>query len=120
MDIPNEVWSQYPLILIGALLVGWVFRYWTQNEREWREFTTKQVTDQESSNLRVLQLIQANNEQLIEKIERNHAEQLRMQREGLREAQDAELERILSTLSVGYYDKRPTPTRRKRRTDDQT
>lgn len=115
VDIPQEVWGQYPLILIGALLAGWVFRYWVQNEREWREFTTRQVAEKENSNLRTLQLIQTNNEQWLKilgdnhkeqiaVIEKNHKEQLELHDERQRETFDAALERILESR----YDNQPT------------
>jgi hypothetical protein len=99
VDIPSEVWGQYPLILIGAALAGWVFRYWVQNEREWRTFTTQQVADKEVALLRTLQLIQANNENLHKILLDGQAEQLRLQREGLKETFDAELERVLDLLA---------------------
>jgi hypothetical protein len=110
VDIPNEVWGQYPLILIGVVLVGWLARYWVANEREWRIFTTQQVTDRESANLRTLQLIQTNNEQWlkvlgenhkeqIELIEANHLRQLKVQQEELRGVFDSELERVLELLA---------------------
>lgn len=117
IDIPQETWAQYPLILIGVVLVGWLSRYWVANEREWRTFTTQQVTDRESANLRTLQLIQVNNEQqlniIIENhkeqialIERNHQEQLKLQRDGLRDVFDSELERVLDLLAkAGHYEK---------------
>lgn len=117
VDIPSEVWGQYPLILIGAALAGWIFRYWVQNEREWREFTTRQVADKENANLRTLQLIQTNNEQQLKiisdnhkeqvsLIEKNHQEQLRLQREGLRETFDSELERVLDLLAKAGQERR--------------
>lgn len=110
VDIPKEVWGQYPLILIGVALVGWLARYWVANEREWRAFTTQQVTDREGANLRTLQLIQTNNEQWlkvlgenhkeqIELIEANHLRQLKVQQEELRGVFDSELERVLELLA---------------------
>lgn len=110
VDIPSEVWGQYPLILLGVVLVGWLARYWVANEREWRVFTTQQVTDRESANLRTLQLIQTNNEQWlkvlgenhkeqIELIEANHLRQLKVQQEELRGVFDSELERVLELLA---------------------
>lgn len=99
VDIPNEVWSQYPLIAIGVILVGWLARQWVINEREWRTFTTQQVADKEAALLRTLQLIQANNENLHKILLDGQAEQLRLQREGLKETFDAELERVLDLLA---------------------
>lgn len=99
VDIPNEVWAQYPLIVIGVALVGLLGRYWVQNEREWRTFTTQQVADKEAALLRTLQLIQANNENLHRILLDSQAEQLRLQREGLKETFDAELERVLDLLA---------------------
>lgn len=99
VDIPNEVWGQYPLIGVGVILVGWVARQWVINEREWRTFTTQQVADKEAALLRTLQLIQANNENLHKILLDGQAEQLRLQREGLKETFDAELERVLDLLA---------------------
>jgi hypothetical protein len=99
VDIPSEVWSQYPLIAIGVILVGWLARQWVINEREWRTFTTQQVADKEAALLRTLQLIQANNENLHKILLDGQAEQLRLQREGLKETFDAELERVLDLLA---------------------
>ena len=110
VDIPSEVWGQYPLIAIGVVLVGWLARQWVINEREWRTFTTQQVTDRESANLRTLQLIQTNNEQWlkvlgdshkeqIELIEANHLKQLKVQQEELRGIFDLEIERVLDLLA---------------------
>lgn len=97
--IPGEVWGQYPLILIGVVLVGWLARYWNANEKEWRAFVVERQAAQQADQLRVLQLVQTNNEQLVALIERNHKEQLELQREGQREVFDAALERILGTLA---------------------
>lgn len=133
VDIPNEVWAQYPLILLGVALVGWLARYWVANEREWREFTTKQVTDKESANLRTLQLIQANNEQQLKiiadnhkdqiaMIEANHQDQLKLQRDGLRDVFDAELERVLDLLAKAGQQQHESSTIRKmgRQANDKT
>ena len=103
VDIPQEVWAQYPLILIGVGLVIGLGRYWVQNEKEWRMFVVAQQQEQKSDQLRVLQLVQTNNEQLIQLIERNHKEQLELQRDGQREIFDAALERILDSR----YDNQP-------------
>lgn len=99
VDIPSEVWGQYPLIGIGVILVGWLARQWVINEREWRTFTTQQVADKEAALLRTLQLIQANNENLHKILLDGQAEQLRLQREGLKETFDAELKRVLDLLA---------------------
>lgn len=99
IDVPSEVWSQYPLIAVGVILVGWLARQWVINEREWRTFTTQQVADKEAALLRTLQLIQANNEHLHKILLDGQAEQLRLQREGLKETFDAELERVLDLLA---------------------
>lgn len=105
VDIPQEVWAQYPLILIGVGLVIALGRYWVQNEKEWRMFVVAQQQEQKNDQLRVLQLIQTNNEQLVSMIERNHKEQLELQREGQREVFDAALERILESLvKVDHYE----------------
>lgn len=104
--IPDEAWSQYPLILIGVVLVGWLARYWVANEREWRAFFIAQQQEQKADQLRVLQLVQTNNEQLVALIERNHKEQLELQRDGQREIFDAALERVLDSR-LGYEDRQP-------------
>lgn len=108
VDIPSEVWSQYPLIAIGVILVGWLARQWVINEREWRTFTTQQVADKEAALLRTLQLIQANNENLHKILLDGQAEQLRLQREGLKETFDAELERVLDLLAKASRSEAPT------------
>lgn len=102
VDIPQEVWAQYPLILIGVGLVIGLGRYWVQNEKEWRVFVVDQQKEQKADQLRVLQLVQTNNENLIALIERNHKEQLELQRDGQREIFDAALERILESRLNHY------------------
>lgn len=102
VDIPQEVWAQYPLILIGVGLVIGLGRYWVQNEKEWRSFVVDQQKEQKADQLRVLQLVQNNNENLIALIERNHKEQLELQRDGQREIFDAALERILEARLNHY------------------
>lgn len=102
--IPDQVWSQYPLILIGVGLVVALGRYWVQNEKEWRLFVVAQQQEQKADQLRVLQLIQTNNEQLILLIEKNHKEQLELHSERQREIFDAALDRILDAR----YDNQPT------------
>jgi ABC-type multidrug transport system fused ATPase/permease subunit len=99
VDIPAEVWGQYPLILVGVVLVVALARYWVANEKEWRAFVVERQAAQQTDQLRVLQLVQTNNEQLVALIEKNHKEQLELQREGQREVFDAALERILGTLA---------------------
>jgi hypothetical protein len=99
VEVPAEVWGQYPLILIGVGLVIGLGRYWVQNEKEWRAFVVERQAAQQADQLRVLQLVQTNNEQLVALIEKNHKEQLELQREGQREVFDAALERILGTLA---------------------
>lgn len=118
IDIPEQVWGQYPLILIGVVLVAALARYWVANEREWRVFVVEQQKEQKADQLRVLQLIQTNGEQQIKiigdnhkdqiaLIEKNHQEQLKLQREGLRDTFDSEIERVLDLLAKsGYYDKK--------------
>lgn len=113
--IPDEAWSQYPLILIGVVLVGWLARYWVQNEREWRAFFVAQQQEQKADQLRVLQLVQTNNEQLVALIERNHQEQLELQRDGQREVFDAALERILESRLNHAEDRQPSNQTGRRR-----
>lgn len=108
VDIPQEVWAQYPLILIGVGLVIALARYWTANEKEWRIFVVEQQKEQKADQLRVLQLVQTNNEHLIALIEKNHKEQLELQREGQRETFDAALERILESKLIYYEDRQPS------------
>jgi hypothetical protein len=108
VDIPNEIWGQYPLIGVGIILVIFLARYWVANEKEWRLFVVEQQAAEKADQLRVLQLVQTNNEQLIALIERNHKEQLELQRDGQREVFDAALERIVDLLAQsGHYDKQP-------------
>jgi hypothetical protein len=99
VEVPAEVWGQYPLILVGVVLVVALARYWVANEKEWRAFVVERQAAQQTDQLRVLQLVQTNNEQLVALIEKNHKEQLELQREGQREVFDAALERILGTLA---------------------
>lgn len=114
VDIPAEVWGQYPLIGIGIVLVIFLARYWVANEKEWRAFVVEQQAAEKADQLRVLQLVQTNNEQLVSLIEKNHKEQLELQRDGQREVFDAALERIVDLLAQsGHYDRQPP-----RRDDD--
>ncbi len=111
VDIPNEVWGQYPLILVGVVLVGWLARYYVSNERDWREFVVSQLAEREQAHLRIIQLVQSNNEQLIVTIERNHQEQLKIQRAGMRETFESELDRVLDLLAkAGHYESQPRKT----------
>lgn len=99
VDIPKEAWGQYPLLLLGAIVTGWVTREWVKNEREWREFTTKQVQDKEAANLAILKLIQDGHKDQVAIIEKHHQEQLQLQRAGLEETFDTNLERVLDALA---------------------
>ena len=108
VDIPEAVWGQYPLIGVGIVLVIFLARYWVANEKEWRAFVVEQQAAEKADQLRVLQLVQTNNEQLVTLIEKNHKEQLELQRDGQREVFDAALERIVDLLAQsGHYDRQP-------------
>lgn len=41
-DLPAGVWEQLPIVALGIVLTIAVIRYWTENERGWREFTERQ------------------------------------------------------------------------------
>lgn len=99
IDVPSEVWGQYPLLLLGVALGAWLAREWVKNEREWREFTTRQVTDKEAANLAILKLVQDGHKEQVATIEANHQKQLSSQAEALSRTYDTELERVLDLLA---------------------
>lgn len=41
-DLPAGIWEQLPIVALGIVLTIAVIRYWTENERGWREFTERQ------------------------------------------------------------------------------
>jgi hypothetical protein len=42
--IPSTAWAQYPIVAIGAVLVVFLMRHWTQNEDRWRLFVEEERT----------------------------------------------------------------------------